>query len=294
VAPVADGRYELVYFTGGEQEVLARVPITVTPFVGSVSAPDEVEAGTEFEVSWTGPDGPGDYISVLPAEATDWVNGPYFYTSSGRTGTLLAPIDAGDYLVWYIAGQERALMVSQPIAIRATAATVTGPAEVVAGTRFDASWTGPDGPGDYISILPAGAATWNNEAYFYTSGGSSGSLTAPLTEGPHEVVYITGHDRVILARRPITVTALEVSLRAPAVVARGSEFEVTWNGPDGSGDYVSILPAGSTEWTNEPYFYTSTGSPGTLTAPDAPGNYEVWYIYGSPRTFLESVSITVE
>ncbi len=294
VAPTADGPYEIVYFTGSDREGLARASITVTPFVGSLDAPDEVEAATEFAVAWAGPDGPRDYVSILPAGAAEWTDESYFYTSAGSPGTLQAPVKAGDYELWYIVGGERALMVSRPITVTAGKASVDGPAQAVAGTAFSAEWTGPDGPGDYIAILPAGATEWTNEPYFYTSVGPSGELRAPLADGPHEVVYITGRDRVILARTPIAVTPLEITLEAPATVARGAEILVSWTGPDGPGDYISVLPAGATEWTNEPYFYTGAGSPGTLTAPAAPGTYEIWYIYGNPRMLLESINITVK
>jgi Ca-activated chloride channel homolog len=294
VAPVADGPYELVYFTGSDREALVRVPITVTPFVGSVSAPETVAGGTEFEVSWTGPDGPGDYISILPAGATAWTNETYFYTRTGSTGTLLAPVEKGDYEIWYITGTERALMVSKPIAVESAKASVQAPPEVAAGSSFEASWTGPDGPGDYISIVPADATVWTNESYFYTGTGPSGTLIAPVTDGDYQVVYITGADRAFLAGVPITVTPLEISLTAPATVQRGSEFEVSWTGPDAPGDYITILPAGAAAWTNEGYFYTSAGSSGTLTAPDTPGAYEIWYIFGGSRELLESIAITVD
>lgn len=293
VAPVVDGPYELVYFTGSDREVLARVPITVTAFVGSISAPDNVAGGTEFDVAWTGPDGPGDYISILPASATAWTNETYFYTRAGSIGTLLAPVEEGDYEIWYITGTERALMVSQPITVASAEASVQAPTEIAAGTSFAASWTGPDGPSDYISIVPAGATAWTNESYFYTRDGSSGTLIAPVTDGDYQVVYITGADRAFLASVPITVTPLEISLTAPPTVQRGSDFEVSWTGPDAPSDYITILPAGATAWTNESYFYTRDGSPGTLTAPDTPGAYEVWYIFGGSRELLESVPITV-
>src|SRR5687768_11206770 len=39
-----------------------------------VEGPGEVEAGAEFDVSWTGPDDQGDYIAIVPAGATEWTN----------------------------------------------------------------------------------------------------------------------------------------------------------------------------------------------------------------------------
>jgi Ca-activated chloride channel homolog len=82
-------------------------------------------------------------------------------------------------------------------------------------------------------------------------------------------------------------------VQAPTEVAAGTSFAASWTGPDAPGDYISIVPADATAWTNESYFYTRTGPSGTLTAPDAPGAYEIWYIFGGSRELLESVPITV-
>src|SRR5262245_50042922 len=39
-----------------------------------------------------------------------------------------------------------------------TAATLQAPPEIDAGSTFQVSWTGPDNKGDYVTIVPAGAA----------------------------------------------------------------------------------------------------------------------------------------
>jgi Ca-activated chloride channel family protein len=80
-----------------------------------------------------------------------------------------------------------------------------------------------------------------------------------------------------MATRPITVTPFTVTLDAPAEVTAGSTFEVTWTGPDGPTDYITIVPAGSPEGTYVSYAYTASGNPARLTAPSEPGPYEIWY-----------------
>ena len=60
-----------------------------------MDGPDSVEAGADFEVAWTGPDNAGDYIAIVPVNATEWTNtDDYFSTSSGSPGDLTAPDDA--------------------------------------------------------------------------------------------------------------------------------------------------------------------------------------------------------
>lgn len=52
---------------------------------------------------------------------------------------------------------------------------------------------------------------------------------------------------------------------------------MTWTGPNGPSDYITIVAAGSPVGTYNSYAYTSTGSIVTLTAPAEPGDYEIWY-----------------
>jgi Ca-activated chloride channel family protein len=260
-------------------------PPSVTPAPtggpATVSAPAQLEAGAEFEVTWTGPALDGDYVTIVKAGATKWTNEQYFYTQNTPSpGTLTAPIAAGAYEIWYVNGADETINARQAVTVGDIAATVTGPTEVVANTRFNASWTGPDGNGDYVTIVKAGATRWTNEPYFYTQNNPTGELLAPLTAGAYELWYVTGADQLPKAKQPIAVTALSVTLTAPDKVAPGAAFEVSWTGPDGPGDYVTIVRAGATKWTNEPYFYTNNQPTGPLTAPDQAGAYEIWYVTG--------------
>ncbi len=70
---------------GHRHAVLARVAIRVLPWAGTVDGPASVRVNTQFQVNWTGPNGPGDYVTILPAGATAWTNENYFYTGSIRT-----------------------------------------------------------------------------------------------------------------------------------------------------------------------------------------------------------------
>lgn len=243
----------------------------------SLDGPDEVEAGADFEVSWTGPDGQGDYITIVALGATEWTDEPYFYTSGGSTGTLVASTEDGDYELWYVRGDDEEILARRPITITPFTGALTAPAEVMAGSRFDVGWNGPDGPGDYVTVVAVGATAWLDESFFYTSVGPTGTLTAAIEPGEYEIWYVAGLDRAVLARRPITVTDMIITLEAPVAVDAGAAFEVEWTGPDGPQDYLTIVPAGSPDGTYLDYAYTAEGSPITLTAPNEPGNYEIWY-----------------
>lgn len=241
--------------------------------------PAEVEAGTEFEVSWTGPDNADDYITVVEAGADEGVFLSYFYTRDGATGALLAPVDTGDYEVRYVDGESETTQATSPLVVTPYEITLEAPPEVEAGTEFEVTWTksGGDGPDDYVTVVAAGAAEGTYEDYFYTRDGATGTLPAPIEAGDFEVRYVNGAEGKTLASMEIVVTPYEITLEAPAEVEAGAEFEVVWTGPDGQGDYITIVAAGAAEGSYLDYEYTSVGSPVTLQAPAEPGDYEIWY-----------------
>jgi Ca-activated chloride channel homolog len=260
----------------------------------AITAPAEVPAGSTFDASWTGPNGPQDYVTIVASGTERWTNEPYFYTASGASGTLVASTTAGKYELWYVSGvAPNAILARRPITIKPFEGTVNGPNSVAAATKFEATWTGPNGPGDYVTIVKADAERWTDEPYFYTAAGSPGELIAPLEAGAYELWYVAGNERKTMVRRPITVTPVQVTLAAPAVVAPNATFKVTWTGPDGPRDYITIVPAGSVEGSYASYAYTSTGNPVTLTAPSGPGNYEIWYASDRVTGTFKSVPIVV-
>jgi Ca-activated chloride channel family protein len=252
---------------------------SATPATGeaTLDAPDEVEAGATFEVEWTGPNADRDYVTIVTAGTDEWTDEPYFYTSAGSPGRLTAPTTAGDYELLYVVGVDESIAARRPITVTPFEGALLGPEDVEAGSQFEVAWNGPDGPGDYVTIVAEGTTRSTNESYFYTAHGNPGKLTAPIDPGDYELWYVTGADSATMATRPITVTPFEITLDAPAEVAAGAAFEVTWTGPDGPTDYITIVPAGSPEGTYLSYAYTSSGSPARLTAPSEPGAYEIWY-----------------
>ena len=259
----------------------------------TLDAPAEVTGGTQFQVAWTGPSANGDYVTIVAAGATKWTTEPYFYTTAGSPGKLVAPTAAGSYQLWYVSGTDDSITARRPITVTAFQGALAGPDTVEAGTSFQVSWNGPNGPGDYVTIVAAGATKWTNESYFYTTVGSTGTLVSSIAPGAYELWYVTGTDSKTMASRPITVTPFQITLQAPAEVAKGSTFSVTWTGPDGPSDYITIVPAGSAVGAYTDYAYTAQGSPASLTAPAQPGSYEIWYASDRVSGTFKSIPITV-
>jgi Ca-activated chloride channel family protein len=263
----------------------ASVAAAATPTAGPVGpanldAAQDVAAGAKFEINWTGPQKQGDYITIVLASATKWTNEPYFYTTGASPGTLVAPDADGAYALWYVSGADSTILARRAIRVTPFVGSLTGPDSVMAGSKFQVSWTGPDGPQDYVTIVTAGAEKWTDESYFYTvNDNNPGDLVAPLDTGAHELWYVTGTGTTIELRNPITVTPYVVTLDAPTQVAKGAAFDITWTGPNGPQDYITIVLAGSAPGTFGDYQYTQNfvGKKITLHAPATAGSYEIRY-----------------
>jgi len=252
-----------------------------------------VAGGTAFDVAWEGPDNPGDIVTVAPVGADQAVMLSYTFTSFGNPARLTAPVDPGEYEVRYLAGSGGGVLSTRALRVAAAEVSVTAPAEVMGGTDVAVPWQGPDGPGDMIAFAPEGAPAHTYLGYTFTSFGQPAELTAPVDPGVYEVRYLSGAERRALASALVTVTPPEVTLDAPAEVAAGAAFAVAWTGPNGRGDYVTVVRAGAAEHEYMSLAFTSWGQELELTAPDQPGAYEVRYFSGAARRVLASVPLTV-
>jgi Ca-activated chloride channel homolog len=294
-APIEAGRYEVRYVTGQAGTVLARQSVVLSALTASVRPPPEVAAGAAFEVAWQGPDNARDYLTIVPAGEREGAYLSYAYTTSGSPARLTAPSEPGAYEVRYVAGQGDQTLASAPVTVTAVTARVQPPGETVAAGRvFFVDWQGPDNQGDYVTIVPDGAAEGTYVSYAYTRDGSPASLTAPMEPGRYEVRYVTGQGDRTLASAPITVTAVTASVQPLGdAVAAGTAFEVGWQGPDNYGDYLTIVPEGDPEGSYASYAYTRDGSPASLMAPDEPGRYEVRYVSGQGDRTLARAKVVV-
>lgn len=241
--------------------------------------PTEVVGGLEFDVSWTGPDNDGDYVTIVEQGALEGAFKDYFYTTDGPSGALLAPVDAGAYEVRYVDGASNATVAFAPITVTAGEATLEAAREVEGGTSIDVTWSRPTdpGPGDYITIVEEGAPEGSFNLYFYTDAGPTETLQVVATAGDYEIRYVNGSEGRTVAALPLTVTPSSATVEAPDEVNAGDEFSVTWAGPDLDRDYITIVPAGSAPGTYRDYAYLTEGNPVTITAPNEAGDYEVWY-----------------
>jgi hypothetical protein len=209
-APDQAGDYVVRYHLASSYRVLGGTPLAVGSVSAMLTAPAEATAGSEIRVEWQGPDAVRDFISIDPAGAGERTYGDYVYTSRGSPIAMRVPEQPGRYVIRYHTGQSWAVIGSADLVVLPNSATVSGPASAPGGSELEVAWTGPDNPGDYVTIVPAGADPREYEDYAYTRGGSPVVIEAPLDPGPHELRYMTGRTRQVLASTPIQVTPGEV------------------------------------------------------------------------------------
>lgn len=227
--PEEPGSYEVRYHLGQAYRVIGQTALTVSSVTASLTAPEQVQAGSKVSVRWEGPDGRGDYISIDPPDAADNEYLHYSYTKARNPVTIQVPEAAGRYEIRYHQGQKRTVLARVPLEVSANQATISGPPSVAGGAKLEVQWTGPENAGDYVTIVPAEAPARDHLDYRYTRHGSPGTLVAPLEPGAYELRYLTGMTRGILAQAPIEVTpgAIPGTLRVVAASGGSGSSAVT-------------------------------------------------------------------
>lgn len=277
--PGTPGDYELrVCAAASPYRTLARQALKIEGASASVKAESTLKAGAQFDVTWTGPNNPRDYITIGNASQKYM---DYKYTHNGNPLKITAPEKPGDYEVRYILGQGDTIIATQKVTVGSITTTLTAPAQAAAGSRISVGWQGPGNPRDYLTIVKAGAAerTWGR--YEYVTKGNPVTLLAPDAPGEYEVRYLSAQNAT-LARSKLTIGALTGSITGPAKVVAGDAFKVSWKGPDNPRNFITVVPNGAREGEySASYGYTTTrDKPVNLFAPLKPGQYELRYSTG--------------
>lgn len=272
--------------------------------------PPRTAPNKEFEVGWIGPDATGDFIAIAGqgAPATSFLD--YARTGAGNPARLTAP-DVGDYEVRYISATTLSVLARLPLSVMIGPAqsAITAPPEVEAGADVMVSVTDAGEPADYLTIVAAGAPDGALGAYVRLRGALEVSLTAPGIAGNYEIRQIRASGQTVLARVSMTVLPLpeaaaketqpqtaagaasaatrprpaalpHADLMALLAVDRGRSFRIAWTGPQAAGDRIALLPRGGSPATALDSQPAEAGSPASLTAPGAPGDYEIVYVDG--------------
>ncbi|MFQ6548261.1 vWA domain-containing protein [Aestuariibius sp. 2305UL40-4] len=262
----------------------------------SIAGPVEVVAGSQVDVTWTGPDEDLDFIGIGRADAAgsaQWTN--YAYTTTGNPVSLLVPPEPGDYVIRYFRGEGESAIASHALRVLAAEATVDAPEAAVAGDTIRVTWTGPAYPSDFIGIGQVGseeAEQWDN--FTYVREGSPLDLVLPTEPGDYVIQYFMNQETYSLVSVPIMLTPAAASLEAPSVAVVGETIPVGWSGPANKDDFVGIGKVdaeGSEQWLN--YTFVREGNPLRLEVPTMPGEYVIRYFMGQDDTILAENQIAV-
>lgn len=291
---------------GAVENVVEEEP-TPEPIVreaATLKAAETVPAGLPFEIAYEANVQKGDYITIVdPGTPDGQYSRTWKYVSEDFAPIQLsAPITPGQYELRYMdeLSSPNQVLARLTITVTEAAFSLQFPAELPGGTPFEVAWTGPNGESDYITIVEAGAPQGVYGDYFYTRDGSPGVLHTPITPGDYEVRYSTdrsGDSGKIFYSQPLKVTPVFIQLRAPSEVKAGEAFEVSWEGPNGRYDYITIVEAGAPPRAYKTFFYTDIGRTGTLYAPETPGQYEIRYTTDRSKDsgkIFHSIPITVK
>lgn len=259
----------------------------------TVKAPATVLAGASFQVSWTGPANPGDYLTIVPPDAAPAHYENYADVDTGNPVRLTASVEPGAYEVRYVTVESKTVLAKAPITVQAAAATLEAAGEAVLGSTLSVKWTGPANQGDYITLVPADLPDGRYGNYTDVGTKSPINLLVPAEAGAAELRYMTSQGHKVLARRPVSITRPKVTLNAPAEVVQGSNVSVTWEGPANPGDYITVVAADQPDGRYGNYTDTSRGSPMTIVAPIETGPAELRYMTGQGGKVLARRSIAV-
>jgi hypothetical protein len=262
-----------------------------TTLAQSVTGPATAKVGAAVEVTVAGSKNQRDFVTIVPKSEREGAYGGYEYVSKNGAFKLIAPAKPGDYEIRLLsADSPYPTLARRPIRVDAVAATLEAPAQAAAGAKIAVKWTGPNNERDYIAF---GNAARPYISYEYTRNGNPAQLTAPDAPGQYELRYFLGAGDVIIGKRPIVIGSVSATLGVPARVAAGSQFKVTWQGPNNPRDFITIVKAGEAEKKYAAYEYTSAGSPLEMRAPDLAGEYEVRYLTAQTYATLGTAKLTV-
>ena len=291
------GLGEIRYISGQERKTLARAEINFVEALVTLAAAEEAVAGSAVNIEWAGPANQGDFITIVPLAAEEGRYLKYAYATSGEPVVkVTAPMDPGPSEIRYIAAQGRATLARIPILVKEAEVTLSAPPDAVAGSAVNIDWDGPGNQGDFITIVPAYAEERSYKKYTYAKPGEYAvKVNAPMDPGDAEIRYLSGSDRQVLARIPITIHAPDVTLTAPEEAIAGSNIKVEWMGPANQGDFITIVSKYANEKSYGKVVYAKRGSEVLdITTPMDLGEAEVRYVAGGDRRTLARTPIQIK
>jgi Ca-activated chloride channel family protein len=258
-------------------------------------------AAQEIEVRWTGPADRGDYIAFAAPESEDGAYLDYAMVEAvdgdgAGTLALQAPANAGPHELRYVSPTRRdSVLARLSVEVADVQASLEAPDEAVAGTPVRIVARGPHAGRHWFGFAPKGSPVSAYLAYARMDGAeTTAELMPPAEPGEYELRFVLNESERVLASRPIRVVAAEAVVEGPESAMAGDAVEVTARGPAGGGHWIGFAPAGSDVGAYLDYARPEgTESRVVLTAPEAPGDYELRYVLNESEKIVASRPIRV-
>lgn len=211
-APGAVGAYEIRFVEGTDGTVLASIPLRVTEARATLDAPADAMAGSMVPVGYTPTAAAdGSFVAIVAPDAPDGDFAAWARLVEEGRSLVHAPGNPGRYEVRHVlnAPGGAQVLARQPITLTPAAATLTAPDAAQRGEALTVRFTGPRGSGDFVTIVPVGAADDAYESWMGTDGDATEwEVAAPAAPGAYEIRYVLRAEREggqVLVRRTLTV-----------------------------------------------------------------------------------------
>ncbi len=257
--PASPGVYE-IHYLGKDDKILANNVVVALPAKVTLESPETVVAGVPFEISWHAPVNQYDRIRILSIENPD-KSLVHIYAGSypKSNASMIAPRQSGSYVLQYISSN-KSILAHRVFRVTAAKVSLMTGTEVVAGQFLQVKWQGDISQYDQIQIvreeqkinvnharqkrnMSHDMMAPDKKAYARVYAGYSkkgmANLEVPEKAGAYEVIYIT-RDKVVLARKPLSVRGARANINPLQPVRPGAKFKVAWQGPANRYDSIRI------------------------------------------------------
>ena len=211
-APTEPGLYEVRLQMEGSGRVLASTPIEVMEGNVTVSGPERVRAETEMTLVWTGAIYPRDYITIVPAGASDGDYAAYIRVGSAEQGKMSAPSEPGLYEIRYVLERGNRVMARQALEVLAAdapmdeGAGLVAPARAKPGGIITVTWTGgTDSADQRVALAHADQADFSWISAESAIGRDRLEIVLPDAPGTYEVRFLDVAGRAVLGRSIVEV-----------------------------------------------------------------------------------------
>ncbi|MGF1561885.1 MAG: VWA domain-containing protein [Geminicoccaceae bacterium] len=291
--PGEPGLYELRYVLKEGRRPVARRAIELTAPEVTLDAPTQAVVGTDVPVAFGPAIHPGDFVTIVPADAAKDDIGPHVRGNRAPEARLSAPGEPGLYEIRYVLNTGRTVVARTGIELIDASVTLVVPETAMAGSAIEVEWTPTIDGADLVTIVPVDADEDEIGTHFRANRDTPQSLTVPSEPGLYQVRYVLNQGRRVIAAADIEVETVAVTLDVPAEVMAGAAFAVAWNQTIADNDIVTIVPADAGNREVDNHVRAGRNNPAELTAPGEPGLYEVRYVLPRDYTVVGRAEIDV-